>query len=502
VPHSSSVPDVLLRVRSQMGRADPAADYSPDMPAEPRIGILPLLLPVRRPATALGVLAALIGVAAATGAIYPLKTVAPVVSLSVVYLPVVLLLATVWGLWLGLATSVLSAAAFNFFQIPPVGRFTIADSKNWVALAAFTTVAVVASAMSELARARSLEADRRRAEADLAATLARELLGGGDSGQALAMSARRLTAALGLSSAALELGVADGDTRRRAIPLRDDAGAGAQLATLLVPRAMPSERADAVARIVPALAALVAISVHRAELQNEQVETAALRRSDDVKTAVLRAVSHDLRTPLTALVATGHALQSDSLTQRDRTELAGAVVEESKRLSSLVEKLLDLSRLQAGSAAPSRDWVSVEDVLSAAVDGLALEPDPADVRTTIETDLPEVRADAVQLERVFANLLENAARFSPTVSVAARHSGDRVMVSVVDRGPGISVAERERIFEPFYRGPSASGNGSGLGLAIAKGFVEAGGGTLTVDSLPGQGASFTVSLPIEGELER
>jgi two-component system sensor histidine kinase KdpD len=471
------------------------------MPAEPRIGVLPLLLPVRRPPTALGVLTAVLGVAAATGAIYPLKTVTSVVSLSVVYLPVVLLIAAVWGLWLGLATSLLSAAAFNFFQIPPVGRFTIADSRNWVALAAFTTVAVVASAMSELARARSLEAERRRAEADLAATLARELLGGGDSDQTLAMSARRLTAALGLGSAALELGVADGDARRRAIALHDDAGAGAQLATLLIPRALPNERADAVARIVPALAALVSIAVHRAELQNEQVETAALRRSDDVKTAVLRAVSHDLRTPLTALVATGHALQSDSLTDTDRRELSGAVIEESERLASLVEKLLDLSRLQAGSAAPRRDWVSIEDVLGAAIDGLALDG-AADLRVTVETDLPEVRADAVQLERVFANLLENAARFSPTVSVSARHSGDVVIVSVVDRGPGVSVAERERIFEPFYRGPDAVGNGSGLGLAIAKGFVEAGGGTLTVDSLPGQGASFTVALPIEAEPTR
>jgi two-component system sensor histidine kinase KdpD len=189
------------------------------------------------------------------------------------------------------------------------------------------------------------------------------------------------------------------------------------------------------------------------------------------------------------------------LTDTDRRELSGAVIEESERLASLVEKLLDLSRLQAGSAAPRRDWVSIEDVLGAAIDGLALDG-AADLRVTVETDLPEVRADAVQLERVFANLLENAARFSPTVSVSARHSGDVVIVSVVDRGPGVSVAERERIFEPFYRGPDAVGNGSGLGLAIAKGFVEAGGGTLTVDSLPGQGASFTVALPIEAEPTR
>jgi two-component system sensor histidine kinase KdpD len=279
---------------------------------------------------------------------------------------------------------------------------------------------------------------------------------------------------------------------------------GVQIATLLVPRDLPGDAEQRLlAHVVPALGALVAIALRRDALQAEAVETAALRRSDDVKTAVLRAVSHDLRTPVTAIVAAGHALGSGSLTAGERTELSEAVVEEGEHLAALVDKLLDLSRLQAGRAEPRHDWVSLEDVVLAARDGLP-ESGGA-VRIAIEPDVPPVRADAAHLERAFANLLENALRYSGglPVSVHVRRSGSRVVARVVDQGPGIDPAERARIFEPFYRIPTRSasggepGGGSGLGLAIAKGFVEANGGTISVDSLPGQGSSFVVSLPIE-----
>jgi two-component system sensor histidine kinase KdpD len=453
-----------------------------------------------RPNRAVGVLAAVVSVAVATAAIYPLKQIAPAVSLSVVYLPAVLLVSAFWGLWLGLATSLLSAAAFNFFHIAPVGRFTISDSRNWVALAAFMIVAVVVSTVAELARGRAREADRRRAEADLAAALARELLAGAETREALAATARRVSDALAIPSASIVLGDAAGDSHRRALGLRD--GGGGQIATLLVPQGLPSETYEELQlRVVPALAALVAIALRRDALQEEAVQTAALRRSDDVKTALLRAVSHDLRTPLTAIVAAGHALGTDSLTPDERSELSAAVVDEAQRLAALVDKLLDLSKLQAGRAEPRRDWVALEDVLLAARDGL--RDGAGDVRVLIESaDVPVVRADGAQLERAFSNLLENARRYSGAqqVSIHVRQVGERVVVRVVDRGPGIDPAERERIFEPFYRGPAAahdSWTGSGLGLAIAKGFVEANGGTIAIESLPGQGTTFVVTLPVE-----
>ena len=439
----------------------------------------------------------MLAVALATAAIYPLKSVAPVVALSVVYLPAVLLISSLWGPVPGLLTALLSAAAFNFFHIEPVSRFTIADSRNWVALAAFTTVAVVTSWIAELARSRSREAERGRAEADLAAQLARELLAGADTGLALAATSHRLAVALGLPSATIELGARSADERRRAIPLRD--GGGSQLATLLVPHSIPAETDQRLRdSVVPTLSALVAIALRRDQVQAEAVETAALRHSDEVKTALLRAVSHDLRTPLTAIVAAGHALSSASLTDQDRSELSAAVIAEGERLAAMVEKLLDLSRLQAGGSPPKRAWVSIEEVVLAARE--TLETPGGEVRIAIPPDLPDLRADADQLERAFANLLENASRHGggAPVAVTAAHVGDRLVISVVDQGPGFPAADRERIFEPFYRGAGAAHDtGSGLGLAIARGFVEAAGGTVTAESLPGQGTSFVVSLPVE-----
>jgi two-component system, OmpR family, sensor histidine kinase KdpD len=469
----------------------------------------------QRPQRSTGIVAAVASVGIATLAIYFLRRIAPVVSLSVVYLPAVLLVATYWGMALGLLTSLLSAAAFNFFHIPPTGGFTIVDGRNWVALAAFVIVSSVSSTIGELARSRADEAERRRAEADLAAVLAHELLLGEDTQAALGSAARRVAEALGLASATIEpsprrLAAPDPhrtlppppDPRRMALALHGLDGE--QLATLLVPADLPSDTEQRLrTQVVPTLEALVAIAQRRDAMQAELVETAALRRSDDIKTALLRAVSHDLRTPLTAVVAAGHALGADSLTHQERSELSHAVVEEGTRLAGLVDNLLALSRLQAGSATPHSDWVSIEDLVSAAAEGL--RGDPLDVRVAVDRDLPEVRADAAQLERAFANLLENAGRYGGTAPIVvharrgAGPAGEGVLVSVTDQGPGIDAAEQERIFEPFYRGRNArarAGTGSGLGLAIVKGFVEANGGSISVKSLPGQGTTFYVRLPV------
>jgi two-component system sensor histidine kinase KdpD len=283
-----------------------------------------------------------------------------------------------------------------------------------------------------------------------------------------------------------------------AIPLHGSAGE--QIATLTVPRDLPSETIESLqGRVAPALEALVAIALDRDAVQAEAVETAALRRSDELKTALLRAVSHDLRTPLTAMVTAGHALGSDTLTAEERGQLSAAVVEEGERLSALIEKLFDLSRLQAGRAEPRREWISIEEVLLAARD--ALRDRAGEIRWSVDPDVPAVMADAAQLERVFANLLENALRYSngQPVSVHVRQSTARVVVRVVDQGPGIPPGEQARIFEAFYRGPQSGRStwtGSGLGLAIAKGFVEANGGSIAVESFPGQGSSFAVSLPV------
>jgi two-component system, OmpR family, sensor histidine kinase KdpD len=252
-------------------------------------------------------------------------------------------------------------------------------------------------------------------------------------------------------------------------------------------------------RVVPALEALLAAALERDRLQSEVVETRVLRRSDELKTALLQTVSHDLRTPLTAIMTAGSALAAGELSRADREEVGRAIVEESERLTALVEKVLDLSRLQAGAAAPRREWVSVEEILRETA--AQLDPSGERFAFSLDRDLPLIRADGVQLERAFANLLENAARYSGAarVHVRARVVGPQLKIRIVDRGPGISPEELRRIFEAFYRVASQRDGhtGSGLGLAIVKGFVEANGGQVWAESLPGQGTSFVVAFPVE-----
>ncbi len=274
---------------------------------------------------------------------------------------------------------------------------------------------------------------------------------------------------------------------------------------MLVPADLSSDvSAHLRERVVPTLEALVAIAQRRDALQLQRVETEALRRSDEIRTALLRAVSHDLRTPLTSVMAAGHPLGASTLSESERDELSDTVISQATRLAGLVDKLLDLSRLQAGAAQPRADWISIEDLLSTAAAGQ--DGERIDVHLSIDPDVPEIRADAAQLERAFANLLENARRYGAApISVRVWAGAGRVLVNVTDHGAGIPPAQQERIFEPFYqarppvpeREPASSTRiGSGLGLAIVKGFVEANGGEIEVESLPGQGTSFVVSLPV------
>lgn len=450
----------------------------------------------RRPPLLLGVMAAASAVGLTTILVYPLKSVAADISLSVVYLLAVLFIASFWGVWLGIGTAVASALAFNFFHIPPTGRFTISEGENWVALIVFLITAVVTSALADRARSEAIEADQRHREADLAAEMSRTLLRGEDLREALPEAAQRLASSLDLPSAAIELQPIEGDERRLAFPLREGQR---QLGTLLLSCGAPEASLRRVQeRIVPALESLLAAALERDALLSDVVETRALRRSDVLKTALLRAVSHDLRTPLTAIIAAAEPLAGERVDDRDRRELATGIGQEAQRLSRLIDDLLDLSRLEAQAAEPRPQWCSVEEVLRAAADDVG---PPAQFSFALGDELPLVKADAAQLERAFANLLENGVRHADghPVSVRARKVRERMLIRIVDRGPGIPAGQLERVFEPFYRsGNERTGHrGSGLGLAIARGFVEVNGGRVWAESLPSQGTSFVVELPLE-----
>jgi two-component system, OmpR family, sensor histidine kinase KdpD len=236
-----------------------------------------------------------------------------------------------------------------------------------------------------------------------------------------------------------------------------------------------------------------------ARRRSEAIEAEALRRSDTVKTAVLRSVSHDLRSPITAIMTTSELLagSGDALSAAERDELLASIRLQVRRLDRLVSNLLDLSRLEAGAARPLPELWTVDGLVARALEVLGVDSERVDV--VVPHDSPPISVDPTQLEHVLVNLLENALKFSgPTdvVEVRAQEIGDEVVVRVIDHGPGVSAQEERQIFEPFNRGASADGErGSGLGLAIARGFANVNGGRLWVESAPGRGSAFAFAFP-------
>jgi len=391
--------------------------------------------------------AALIG--GTTVVVAVLRPVAPDISLGALYVIVVMVAALLWGLAWAVAASIASLLTFNFFILPPVHTLALEDAENWAALVVYLVTAVVTSELASRLRRRAAEAERREREAALLADLAAALLARED---------------LDDVASRIEIG-------------EDAAGR----------------------RLGEAVESLHAIARERERLEEEALEAEALRRNDLVKTAVIRSVSHDLRTPLATMHAAVDALgpEGPGLDADEQRELLATVRRELARLERYVENVLDLSRLEAGAATPSPALWTVDALTVQALAGL---PGAERVELELGDDLPPVQIDAAQIERALANMLENALRFSPadsTVSVRAESRGTEVIVWIEDSGPGVPAADASAIFEPFRR--STRSRGAGLGLAIARGFVEANGGRVWVESAPGGGASFALTLPAELE---
>src|SRR5262245_8210199 len=412
-----------------------------------------------------GLLASAAAVAIVTGAIALLKPYVPVLSLGGLYIFAVLPIAVVYGMGLAVVVSVASMLAFNFFHLPPTYTFTLEDSANWFALAVYLATAVVVSELASSSRRRAAAAEQRERESALLAELATELLRGRDLEDELGEIGSRTATVLGVESAQIELGAAHRPPASTTpLPLE---AAGRPIGTLYTPE--DDDGAVAVrVRFLPALAALLAVAVDRDRLEREAVEAETLRRSDLVKTALLRAVSHDLRTPLTGIRTAVGALRNPSLalSDEDRRELLETIDLDSERLNRLVADLLDLSRLEAGGAAAAPEVWALDDLARETVDALNARD-----RVDVIGESPLVEVDAVQIQRVLANLLENALKYSPPdTRVVVRITATRkeAIVRVVDRGPGLEESELERVFEPFYRRPSDPRSGAGLGLAIAR----------------------------------
>ncbi len=408
------------------------------------------------------------------------------------------------GMGPALLAALLSGLLANYLFTPPTFTWTIDEPENTLALMINLGVAIAVSLVVDLAARRTYEASRARAEADTLSALAGSVLKGGDAVPALLQRLREsfnLTSVLLLTrgddrrwqqaaSAGSDdavVGTGKDTADRTVIPVAEDA----QL--VLTGRTLSSDDL----RVATVVAAQVETLAERDRLRADARATRAERERTAIRTALLAAVSHDLRTPLAGIKAGASALRSTDveLSAADQHELLAQIEDSSDRLQALVDNLLDLSRLDAGVVRPHRAPVALDEILPRALAGVPTRS----VALSVPDTLPLLDADPGLLERAFANMIENAVRYSPDgvpVSVSAAAVPTRVLVRIADRGPGVPDARKPEMFRAFQRlGDAPSGQGVGLGLAVARGFVEANGGTVDAEDTPGGGLTLVVSLP-------
>jgi len=399
---------------------------------------------------------------------------------AVLFLGLAVACALVGGLWPALAAALAGTLLLNYYFTAPLHTLAIADPGNIVTLVVFVTVSVAVSSVVDSAARRRDQATAARDEADTLAMLNRTMLGGEHDVDGLLDLVRTTFSATEARLVPSTEAVAPGETVA-------SAGHG----TTLVLRGRDLTASDR--RILHAFATHLAVLREREALEQQARAARELEATNRTRTALLAAVSHDLRTPLTGIRTAAEAMRlgADRISDTDRGVLLEAIEESTARLTGIVTDLLDMSRLQAGALELVLEPVSLSGLAVRALEGIA----GAD-RVRFDEDLPDVLADRGFLERVLANLVANALRHADHVSITAEHLGTRVRVRVVDDGPGVPVAERARMFEPFQRlGDTGGQDGVGLGLAVARGLTEAQGGTLTASETPGGGLTMTVDLP-------
>ncbi|WP_225847338.1 sensor histidine kinase KdpD [Streptomyces sp. HPF1205] len=408
--------------------------------------------------------------------------------------------ALIGGLWPALASALAGSVLLNYYFTAPTHSFTIAQPENIIALVIFVLVGAAVASVVDLAARRAQQAARLGAEARILSYLAGGVLRGESGLEALL---ERVRETFGMESVALlERAGENGEWTCAArvggppCPRPEEADVDVpvneRLSLALTGRVLPA--ADR--RVLSAFAAQAAVALDRRRLADQAEQARALAEGNRIRTALLAAVSHDLRTPLAGIKASVSSLRSDDVawSAQDEAELLAGIEEGADRLDHLVGNLLDMSRLQTGTVTPLIRQVDLDEVVPMALGGVPGHGVALDVPET----LPMVAVDAGLLERAVANVVENAVKYSPEgaeVLVAASALADRVELRVADRGPGVPDGAKERIFEPFQRyGDAPHGNGVGLGLAVARGFAEAMGGTLTAEDTPGGGLTMVFTL--------
>jgi len=443
-------------------------------------------------------------------------------TVALAYLLAILAVSTVWGLAVAVVMSVAAVLAFNYYFLPPIGTFTIADPQNWIALGAFLTVSVIASHLSSRARQRAEDASARRREIERLYRFSQQLLETGNVIELLNRIPMQIVEVFEMGAAALflvnkqkvyrsglEIPQLEAE-RLKAVVAREEPEIDAPSSVCLVPvrlgvRAIGSlgiSGAVLSRQTLEALGTLVAIAIERARAIEQLGQTEAAREGERLRTALLDSVTHDLRTPLTSIKASVTSLLSNpALSAAQRQELLTIINEESDRLNRLVGEAAEMSRLDAGEVVLKLEPHSIEDVIRSALEKCKSALGARTVRVEVQSNLPSVRVDLERAKEVLVHLLENANQYSPQeqpITVTAELSGDTIVTSVADRGSGIDDPEQSLIFEKFYRGKDQRYRvqGTGMGLPIAKAIVEGHGGSISVTSQLGHGSVFSFTLPV------
>lgn len=445
-------------------------------------------------------------------------------TVALAFLILVLLTASRWRLAYSVYVSILCTFLYNFFFLPPVGRLTIAAPSNWVALGAFLCTSVLVSHLSNKERRQAETSEARRLEVEQLYEFSQQLLLQEDF-RAVARALPALTASVfGFSAVALYIhGEEAGnysDPGKLLPPVIDlklaaaqpDAGVTARDGAIIIPLSLGMRSLGALAvsdagvstRVCEAIGSLVAIALERATALERSSHLEAWHEGERLRTALVDSVTHDLRTPLTAIRAAATTLASQTdLPEADRADLVTVIDEESARLDRLIGQAVEMAQLDAETVQVHAELQDVAEVIEITADEMRTLFRDHPIELEIPADLPRVSFDRELVHRILRHVLENAAKYSPSgspISLSAARDEYRLLVTVSDRGPGIEPDDQPFVFDKFFRGKrrQTAIGGTGMGLAIVKAILEAHGGGIEVSSRPEEGASFTLWLPLSG----
>ncbi len=442
-------------------------------------------------------------------------------TVALTLLLVVLFVASRWGLTVATITAVVATLAFNYYFLPPVHTFTVADPQNWIALLAFLISAILASRLSERARREALNATRRRKEVERLYALSQQLLATDNVMELLNSIPQFVRDAFGLNAAAMYLPKRKevyrtgldhpelSEEQLESVSGRGELVVDEEKQLCFVPLrigvrpvgSLGLEGAVLSRETLEAVGSLIAISIERAGAVETLTRAEATRESEKLRSALLDSVTHEFRTPLTAIkLSVTTLLSAPQIEADERKDLLTVINEEADRLNRLVGEAAEMAQLDAQRVELRREAHPVAEVIAAGLDRSKQALAGREVKVQIPEGLPAVRVDLDRIAEVLVQLLENAAKYSPSdspITISAEQSEKMVCLSVADRGPGIDDMEQSLIFEKFYRGKDQRYRvqGTGMGLAIAKAIVEAHGGTIGFTSQLGSGSVFYFTVP-------